>query len=1152
MKRFFAALAFAACIVVAHDEARAAVAFANAGAVATGSTALNVPHPTGVVAGDLLVLAIGNKYPTNGPATPAGWTLWANALGSGGVGTPGNDRGPVYSTVFVKVAVGGETGNLAVSIPSGNSAMGRMFRYTKAAAGTWGVAATNGADNTAGTDWSVTGAADPGIAGGDMVVVVSSTNGNAVRAWVSESVAAAGLTFGTHTERQDSNSGTGNDMTLVVSDHTVTSGCSTAAPVFTMTATVGAPTANTPTGASVFLRIRELNTTTLATGSDPSAQTIAPGSGATDVDLFTLQTNNGTEGVCSVTVNLSTGTGVGRLAITDNAGAELGFTTTPVTGANVIAVTGMSATTALTTFKVRATPLVHASMPAVPGASYAITAPVTAWAGPNTHAGSDTDPNALTIDNQSPGDVSAATATAGVGQVSLSWTNPADADVVAGGTVLVLRRAGAAVADVPTEGTTYSVGGTVGSSIAACVVTGSPPATSCVDSGLTGGTQYYYKIFAQDNRGNYSTPGLVPTGSPATPTAAVSTFDACEVLSPTKCDPATVDFNRLFTKLASTTFSLDLVALTSGGALSSSFAGTVSVDLLANTTAQAIGADNCPTGVSTATIPIGSAAFSGGRLNVSVATNAFSSVAPNYSAYRDVRVRMTCSAANCPPSGLTRCSADNFAVRPTNLMVAAPVLTNTAQTGAPSASAGSDFTLTASAVTATAAAAAGYTGQPALDRTASTVATHVGDTDFTTRLRDSVGTNTITFPAAVIGTGVSTATLQYHEAGNFKVLAGGLVDSSFTAVDDPTKDCVSGSSSNADNDGNANNGLKYGCNVGNQSNSSLFGRFYPGYYTLTGGSVTAACVAGGYSYMGHSAMGLGFAVSAMSLDNPVGATQKLSKYTSGYATLASVNVLSEDGTVATDLTGNLSPSLAYNSSLWSSGDYVVSGSAYSFARTTPTGPYDSFYIGAGVTDADGAALNGRNFKLGDPACTVSCTHKLLSATPTKIRFGRLRLLNAIGAENLNLPLTLHAEYWNGSGFLTNTLDSCTALTPSPAKKFVLFGWQGGVNSANMVTPTAGTDGNVSATGTFVNGVSGLSLLKPSPPTTSAGSVRICLDLDSGAGGDTSCQAVAPANLTHLQGNWDGSASYNKDPSARSALGLYGAQPRQFIFFREGY
>jgi len=119
----------------------------------------------------------------------------------------------------------------------------------------------------------------------------------------------------------------------------------------------------------------------------------------------------------------------------------------------------------------------------------------------------------VTIDNQSPGNVTGSTATAGSGQVSLAWTNPGDGDL---GSIVVLRRTGSAVTDAPAEGSTYAVGNTIGSSTVACVV--SAPTASCVNTGLTNGTAYYYKIFTKDTSGNYST-GATPSGSPATPTA---------------------------------------------------------------------------------------------------------------------------------------------------------------------------------------------------------------------------------------------------------------------------------------------------------------------------------------------------------------------------------------------------------------------------------------------------------------------------------------------------------------------------------------------------------------------------------------------------------------------------------------------------------
>jgi len=262
-------------------------------------------------------------------------------------------------------------------------------------------------------------------------------------------------------------------------------------------------------------------TTTLATDSDPVATTIAPGASATDVDMFTLQTNGDTESISSVVVNLSTNAGIGTLSITDNSNNVLGSTGSLSPGSNEIAVSGMSANSSLATFKVRVTPLSHAAMPAVPGASYAITAPVTAWAGAHIHLGSDTNPNALTIDNESPSNVTTPTAsTAGDTQATINYTTPAGTDL---GSAIILRNT-VAITGTPTEGATYIAGDSVGSDTVACVdstITAST-ADSCIATGLTNGTTYYFKIFMKDTRGNYSQSGVVSNPTSLMPNGTIT------------------------------------------------------------------------------------------------------------------------------------------------------------------------------------------------------------------------------------------------------------------------------------------------------------------------------------------------------------------------------------------------------------------------------------------------------------------------------------------------------------------------------------------------------------------------------------------------------------------------------------------------------
>lgn len=516
-KRFLAFLlpGMLAVALTGVNEARAAITYQTAGTIAYSATngatvAPGYPTAAGtIVAGDLLVLIVGMKPSTansGSVTTPTGWTPITSLTGAGGYGTTlAADTGNTNVFTFYKVAAGGETGTLTVTLATNNVSWAQMYRLTNATGG-WGVAGTTGSDTTGGAAVSIAMSADPGVTAGDFILGAMVIPTNAA-SFSGEGLLQTGITFGTVTEISEPNSGNGNDIGGFTYRAPVNLGTASAAP--TLTATAGGTTTNVR-GPGVFIRAREVPvTTTLATGADPAATTIAPGAVATDVNLFTLQTDTLTEAIGSVTVNLSTNSGVGRLAITNNAGTELGFTTTPATGSNTITVTGMSATTTLTTFRVRVTPLSHALMPApATGAAYDITAPVTAWAGLATHTGSDTNPDALTIDNLSPANVTGESGTAGNTQVTLNWTNPADTDL---DRIVVLRNT-VAVTDTPVEGRTpqYVVGDTVGASTVACVVTSVTPSlpANCTSTGLTNGTTYHYKIFAKDSRDNYSATGV--------------------------------------------------------------------------------------------------------------------------------------------------------------------------------------------------------------------------------------------------------------------------------------------------------------------------------------------------------------------------------------------------------------------------------------------------------------------------------------------------------------------------------------------------------------------------------------------------------------------------------------------------------------------
>lgn len=230
------------------------ITYITAGAAAVGSTTLSVPYPTGLVSGDKLLLCVVNKYPTNGPSTPAGWTLATDAQGSGGAGASGADAGLMYSTVFHRTSDGTETGNLSVTLTSSNSAIGRIVCYRAPAGRTWAVAAHNGADNSAGTAVAMTAGGNPGITADDMIVMCVGLNTDA-RTYSAQAVTATGISaWGTVAERNDSTTTTGDDCALVISEHPVTTGTAVSAPAFVATASGTAGSQNA--GAAVFFRLR--------------------------------------------------------------------------------------------------------------------------------------------------------------------------------------------------------------------------------------------------------------------------------------------------------------------------------------------------------------------------------------------------------------------------------------------------------------------------------------------------------------------------------------------------------------------------------------------------------------------------------------------------------------------------------------------------------------------------------------------------------------------------------------------------------------------------------------------------------------------------------------------------------------------------------
>ena len=341
------------------------------------------------------------------------------------------------------------------------------------------------------------------------------------------------------------------------------------------------------------------------------------------------------------------------------------------------------------------------------------------------------------------------------------------------------------------------------------------------------------------------------------------------------------------------------------------------------------------------------------------------------------------------------------------------------------------------------------------------------------------------------------------------------------------------------------------------------GRFRPDHFFLSASSLTnraAAACASTFTYM-NEGIGLSFTLQAR---NAAGAVTQNYTTASGYARLNPATIgdlgLGAVGVnpagASTDLTGRLGLSLGSVGS-FAAGQAAVTATVpvTRAVPDNPDGPYTNTRIGIAPTDSDTVALRAADLDLDVDSAGGNERQQLGAATI--VRYGRLRLQSAVGSEKLALPVPVETQYWAGGGFATNTLDSCTVL---PRSAIVLGGYTGALDPAGGNCRTyvqqdplafAGGVGTLSLA-VPAGGATGTVLLTPNLGTAAAGSY-----CDNATSGEDAATAAA---RSYLLGRWNdaanpdgnGNTAYDDSPAARAAFGLYGAQPGNFIYFRENY
>jgi len=579
------------------------------------------------------------------------------------------------------------------------------------------------------------------------------------------------------------------------------------------------------------------------------------------------------------------------------------------------------------------------------------------------------------------------------------------------------------------------------------------------------------------------------------------------------------------TKRAGVAFSVDVVAILAG-VQQAGFTNTVRVDLLGNNTlGVALDGSNCPTTFTVVQTVTPDPTITTGRSTVNFAAVANS--------WRDVRVRIRFPAG--APT-VTSCSTDNFAIRPdaitgfsashNNRTTAGTATTiNSTAFGALVHNAGRPFSFRANAVNGAGSPAitTNYTGSPLATVTA--CGPGVGFEACT--LTQGALAFTTTFAAGALATDIA----QYSEVGSFSLQ---LIDDDFATVD-------------------ASDGSTLGERRIASSVISV-GRFVPDNFAVAFNVPVFAPACTGFTYQGQSFNYSTAPVITLTAREAGGATTAL--YTGSWWRLTNASLTpgtqaaryaAASGTLDTASLPVVTADPAIVDGGGGAGSMTFSsGTGMRFTRNAaaPAAELNAdIALSINVIDADGVTYAANPAAFGAATATngiLFSDGNALTTNDKRVRYGRLQLGGGSGSQQIALRAPIEAQYWNGSAFVTNILDSCTTLS---SVNIGLGNFAGNLN-AGETTATISTS-------PLQNGRSAIQL--SAPGANNQGSVDITLNLGtSPAATADACPAFAPtataANLSYLRGRWCG-ASYAKDPAVRVRFGIMRSSD-QAIYRRE--
>ena len=322
--------------------------------------------------------------------------------------------------------------------------------------------------------------------------------------------------------------------------------------------------------------------------------------------------------------------------------------------------------------------------------------------------------------------------------------------------------------------------------------------------------------------------------------------------------------------------------------------------------------------------------------------------------------------------------------------------------------------------------------------------------------------------------------------------------------------------------------------------SERVGRFVPSQFgiVLNNPLFATICSAGGFSYFGEQFNYLTDPV-LLATAQAVGGSTTLN-YTGAFFKFATGAVPARVYSAGQPLDLSAVPGPATDPVVVELGPGIArftfsGGAGMNFTKGTPIGPYIAdIRLAIDVIDADlvaapmnpqvfGAA-SGIPFNAGD-----------------EIRYGRMRFVNAVGSERVNLAVPLKAEYFAGPGigFVTNSADSCSS----------------GVSLAFSAFTENLNPGETCVLDSGSPGASGLGCAAPAPVPLRFSEPPLGgdfnLTLAAPGLGNTGSVTLSATVPTWLRFDWNALVPGDENPTGQATFGIFSGEARQ-IYLREIY